>query len=30
MNVPGFWKDPGAGKINGVVWFRKEIEVPEV
>ncbi|MDR0792389.1 MAG: sialate O-acetylesterase [Chitinophagaceae bacterium] len=25
--VPGFWQDQGA-KVNGVVWYRKEINVP--
>lgn len=29
MNIPGFWKDEALGNINGVVWFRKEIEVPK-
>lgn len=29
MNIPGFWKDQSIGNVNGVVWFRKEIEVPE-
>lgn len=28
MNIPGYWEDQGLGKINGVVWFRKEIDVP--
>lgn len=26
--LPSFWADEGLGAINGVVWFRKEIEVP--
>lgn len=29
MNVPGYWADGELGHINGVVWFRKEIQVPE-
>jgi len=29
MNVPGYWADESLGKVNGVVWFKKEIEVPE-
>lgn len=29
MTLPGFWKDQAIGNVNGVVWFRKEIEVPE-
>ncbi len=26
--VPGFWADEGAKNLNGVVWYRKEIDVP--
>lgn len=28
MNLPTYWKDEKLGRINGVVWFRKEIDVP--
>jgi sialate O-acetylesterase len=28
MNVPGYWADGALGPVNGVVWFRKEIDVP--
>jgi sialate O-acetylesterase len=28
MNVPGYWADEDPGPVNGVVWFRKEIDVP--
>jgi sialate O-acetylesterase len=28
MNVPGYWADEGLGRVNGVVWFRKEIDFP--
>jgi sialate O-acetylesterase len=28
MNVPGYWADHELGPVNGVVWFRKEIDVP--
>ncbi len=28
MNVPGYWADGSMGNVNGVVWFRKEIDVP--
>ncbi len=28
MEIPGYWADGKLGKINGAVWFRKEIEVP--
>ncbi|MCD8739277.1 sialate O-acetylesterase [Mucilaginibacter roseus] len=26
--LPGYWADQGVRNLNGVVWFRKEIEVP--
>lgn len=26
--LPGFWADQGVKRLNGVLWFRKEIEVP--
>jgi sialate O-acetylesterase len=29
MPVPGFWSDNSIGNVNGVVWFRKEIDIPE-
>ncbi|TDD99519.1 sialate O-acetylesterase [Flavobacterium cellulosilyticum] len=29
MAIPGYWKDQSIGNVNGVVWFRKEIEIPE-
>jgi sialate O-acetylesterase len=28
MKVPGYWDDNGLKGVNGVVWFRKDIEVP--
>lgn len=28
MNIPGYWADTNLGNVNGVVWFRKEIDVP--
>jgi sialate O-acetylesterase len=28
MQVPSFWADQGLGMVNGVVWYRKEIEIP--
>ena len=28
MQVPGYWSDQGSKGINGVIWFRKEINVP--
>lgn len=27
--VPGFWEDQGVRNLNGVVWFRKEIDINE-
>ena len=27
MPIPSYWADHGLGEVNGVVWFRKEIEV---
>lgn len=29
INIPGFWEDQGVKDLNGVVWYRKEIDVPE-
>jgi sialate O-acetylesterase len=26
--IPGYWEDQGIKDLNGVVWYRKEIEVP--
>jgi sialate O-acetylesterase len=28
MPIPSLWEEQGLGKMNGVVWFRKEIDVP--
>ncbi|MCX6237314.1 MAG: beta galactosidase jelly roll domain-containing protein [Bacteroidia bacterium] len=28
MPVPSYWADHGLGKVNGVVWFRREFGVP--
>ena len=27
--LPGYWEDQGVRGLNGIVWFRKEINVPE-
>ena len=27
--LPGYWDDQGVKGLNGIVWFRKEISVPE-
>lgn len=29
INIPGYWEDQGAGGLNGVVWYRREIELPK-
>lgn len=26
--IPGFWEDQGVKDLNGIVWYRKEIDVP--
>lgn len=28
INVPGFWEDQGIKDLDGVVWYRKEFEIP--
>ena len=28
INVPGYWEDQGIKNLDGVVWYRKEINVP--
>ena len=28
INIPGYWEDQGIKDLNGVVWFRKEINIP--
>lgn len=28
VNIPGYWEDQGIKDLNGVVWYRKEIDVP--
>lgn len=28
INIPGYWEDQGIQNLDGIVWFRKEIEVP--
>ncbi len=28
INVPGYWEDQGVRDLNGVMWYRKEIDVP--
>lgn len=28
INIPGYWEDQGIKDLNGVVWYRREIELP--
>lgn len=28
LHIPGYWEDQGLKALNGVVWYRKTIEVP--
>lgn len=28
INIPGYWEDQGIKDLDGIVWYRKEIEVP--
>jgi sialate O-acetylesterase len=28
MRVPGYWADTKLGPVNGVVWFRRKIDIP--
>ena len=28
INIPGYWEDQGIKEMNGVVWYRREIEIP--
>lgn len=28
IHIPGYWEDQGLGNLDGVVWYRREIEVP--
>ncbi len=29
INIPGYWEDQGIRDLDGVVWYRREVEVPE-
>lgn len=29
INIPGYWEDQGVRNLDGVVWFRREIIVPQ-
>ena len=28
INIPGYWEDQGLKDLNGIVWYRREIELP--
>lgn len=28
INIPGYWEDQGVRDLNGVVWYRREIDIP--
>lgn len=28
INIPGYWEDQGVKDLNGVVWYRREIDLP--
>lgn len=28
INVPGYWEDQGVRDLNGVVWYRREVDLP--
>jgi sialate O-acetylesterase len=28
ISIPGYWEDQGIKDLNGVVWYRKEIDIP--
>jgi sialate O-acetylesterase len=29
INIPGYWEDQGVHNFDGVMWFRREIDVPK-
>jgi len=29
FNIPGYWEDQGLKDLDGVVWFRREFEIPQ-
>lgn len=29
INIPGFWEDQGLKDLNGVVWYRREVNLPD-
>ncbi|MBN8877715.1 MAG: sialate O-acetylesterase [Sphingobacteriales bacterium] len=29
INIPGYWEDQGIRDLNGIVWYRREMEIPD-
>ncbi|MFI1744886.1 sialate O-acetylesterase [Thalassobellus sediminis] len=29
INIPGYWEDQGVKDLNGIVWYRREIDIPQ-
>jgi len=29
ISIPGYWEDQGIRDLNGTVWYRREVEIPE-
>jgi sialate O-acetylesterase len=29
INIPGYWEDQGLKDLNGVVWYKREIDIPK-
>ncbi len=29
INIPGYWEDQGVRDLDGIVWYRREIKLPE-
>ena len=30
INIPGYWEDQGIKELDGVVWYRREVDIPEL
>ncbi|WP_127132773.1 sialate O-acetylesterase [Pseudoflavitalea rhizosphaerae] len=28
INIPGYWEDQGVKDLNGIVWYRREVNIP--
>jgi sialate O-acetylesterase len=29
INIPGYWEDQGLANLDGVLWYRKELDIPQ-